>query len=228
MIRKGTFVLLVALLACMPLAAAAFDTGVNSSDDISNGGSTSLSVKLDLATASGDDVEIGFTSGSDVESGFTSMAYKPSAISEFSLEGVGGTAKIPEGDHLYVYWKVRGTTPFTVDLCNPAALTTEATGDGETTLDWVTAENVTPSPTLNFENTEDGLVVQRDSNAYSQYVSGEAREVAQIFDASAATLSNDLTQTLFDNGVSVTVNHNDTAVKTEKNEIAAMSFIFEE
>ena len=68
---------------------------------------------------------------------------------------------------------------------------------GETTLDWVTAENVTPSPTLNFENTEDGLVVQRDSNAYSQYVSGEAREVAQIFDASAATLSNDLTQTLF-------------------------------
>ena len=170
MIRKGTFVLLVALLACMPLAAA-FDTGVNSSDDISNGGSTSLSVKLDLATASGDDVEIGFTSGQDVESSFTSMNYEPSVISEFSLEGVGGTASIPEGQHLYVYWKVRGTTPFTVDLCNPAALTTEATGDGETTLDWTVTWDGTNTigGEGNYNNTGLQIIDRSDTTTASTF-----------------------------------------------------------
>ena len=111
---------------------------------------------------------------------------------------VEGEATVENGAHIIATpeggWHADGL--MSVEADSPI-INADAVNVGETTLDWVTAENVTPSPTLNFENTEDGLVVQRDSNAYSQYVSGEAQEVAQIFDTSAGTSSNDLTQSLF-------------------------------
>lgn len=111
---------------------------------------------------------------------------------------VEGKASVEDNAHIIATpeggWHADGL--ISVDADSPI-INADDMNLGEITLDWVTAENVSPSPTLSIENTTGGLVIKRKDNAYSQYVSGEAREVAQIFDASAATLSNDLTQTLF-------------------------------
>lgn len=75
------------------------------------------------------------------------------------------------------------------------------------------------------------IVFKNNKGLICNIVEASAGFFEKISDAviiSHKTIQTGVTQTLFDNGVSVTVNHNDTAVKTEKNEIAAMSFIFEE
>lgn len=142
--KKGTFILVFVLLSilCVPVTAAAFDTVLNSStDDITKGGTTGLVVTLDLASSLGDDVEIGFTSEENFKTNFTGLDYNVSSIDTFALQGTGGVASIPEGQHLYVYWKVRGTQPFTVNLYNNGALTTEAEGEGAKSLDWTISWN---------------------------------------------------------------------------------------
>ena len=50
--------------------------------------------------------------------------------------------------------------------------------DAETEIRWIESDLIPSSPTLTFEDTENGLSVQRKENAYSQFVTGDAKEVA--------------------------------------------------
>ena len=93
-------------------------------------------------------------------------------------------------------WQREGVV--TVDLDSPV-INAATVDQGELTYSLTPASDLPSSPTLIIEDLDgdDGWVVSRKPQAYSRYVSGEAKEIAEIFDKSAAALSDDTVKDFF-------------------------------
>ena len=117
---------------------------------------------------------------------------------QFVPMSVNGSAQIEDGAVIVATpaggWHADGL--LSIDPSS-AFVKASAINDTETEIRWIESDLIPSSPTLTFEDTENGLSVQRKENAYSRFVTGDAKEVAEIFDASAANLSQDNTQSLF-------------------------------
>ena len=164
--KRGMLVLVLALLAIVCLPATPFEA-----TELGEGGSSTLSVTLDLSTASTDEFEIGFTQDPNLE---TSIAYNyavPSADS-LSLDPKGGVASIKEGEKLFIYWIVRSAEKFKASLYVDAALHTDE-GDGDD-LDWTISWNDGQTRTIggadNYNTT--GVVFLDRSNPTNNGVIG--------------------------------------------------------
>ena len=86
----------------------------------------------------------------------------------------------------------------TVDTTSPV-VDADSVDQGELIYSYKPAVQMQASPTLRIQDNENGQgwTVARPSNAYSQYVLGDAREVAGIFDQSASTLKEESLKDFF-------------------------------
>lgn len=110
---------------------------------------------------------------------------------EATLRGSSSITATLEGG-----WQREGVVK--VDLDSPV-INAATVYQGDLTYSLTPASDLPSSPSLIIEDLDgdDGWIVSRKPQAYSRYVSGEAKEIAEIFDKSAAALSDDTVKDFF-------------------------------
>ena len=93
-------------------------------------------------------------------------------------------------------WQREGVVK--VDITSPVINAAKVDQD-DLSYSLTPASDLPSSPTLIIEDLDedDGWIVSRKPQAYSRYVSGETKEIAEIFDKSAASLSDDTVKDFF-------------------------------